>query len=108
VNIIKAGQLRHRVQIQRNTSTTANSYGQVLPNWETIATRWASIEYVRGNEYDYSREMQGRNILTVKLRYTDLTIKDRFLFGSRVLEIASIDNTNERNKELLAKCVETN
>jgi len=51
--------------------------------------------------------MHGRDTYIITLRYTDVTIKDRLLFDSRVFEVASIEDKEERNRELVLKCVET-
>ena len=43
----------------------------------------------------------------VKIRYlADVTPKKRFLFGTRELYIESVQNIDERNRELVLTCVE--
>lgn len=106
-NIINAGNLRHRVAIQRNTATTANDYGQIVPNWSTIATVWAAIDYLDGKEDIQAHEVVGRDRYKVTMRYTDVTIRDRLLFGNRTFGIESIQNKLEKNAELVLKCIET-
>ena len=103
---MRAGRLRHRVTIERNTNSTPNDNGQVKPNWQTVYTRWAAIRPLRGKEYEEAHQMKAIETHEITLRYVPITRKDRIRYGSRIFNIESVINVGERNKELLCRCVE--
>jgi len=104
---MRAGELRHHVTIQRNTATAQDNYGQVVESWTTIATRWASIRPVSGDEAEEGKQVKAKATHEIKLRHlADITTKDRAKLGSRSFNIYSIINTEEKNKETVLKCIE--
>ena len=104
-----SGALRHVVTIQRN-APTLDSYGEESENWGFYAKRRASVKPIRGREYFTSKEVASEVTHRIVMRYDDklgaLTAKDRILFESRVFDIASIMNFEERNRMLEIMAVE--
>ncbi|HDZ39249.1 MAG TPA: head-tail adaptor protein [Marinobacter sp.] len=102
---MQAGQLRHRVEVQ--ASSEANSRGNTTKTWTTEVTIWAGIEPLSGRELIEAQEVVADATHRVKIRYlADVTPKKRFLFGTRELYIESVQNIDERNRELVLTCVE--
>ena len=102
------GAKRHRCAIQRNTSTQ-DEFGQDQESWATIATRWGQVKPMSSKELVASNQVQSNATHEVKLRYDsslNLTAKDRILYDGRFLNIESIINVGERNKEYVLICKE--
>lgn len=88
----RAGRLRHRVSIQSPTEVR-DSFGGVTLAWATAATVWGRVENVGGSEQWAGDTVRAGGSGTVTIRYyAGLTVRMRFLFGTRVLNITDIDN----------------
>lgn len=107
---MRSGQLRKRVIIQRDTGATVNDSNEPIPDWTTLATRWAKVMPVSGKELIVAQQQKGQTMHKVTLRYgadiADLSSADRITIGSRVLHISSVINEGERNKEFTVLCTE--
>jgi SPP1 family predicted phage head-tail adaptor len=110
---MKAGKLRHRATLQQNTPTQ-NAAGQFLPSWTNVLGGsnqvWCEVLPASGREFEKYRQMVAELTHTVRMRYMPNALpteKMRFLYGSRVLNIQSAVNVDERNKEMICLCVET-
>ncbi|MFQ5625592.1 MAG: phage head closure protein [Methyloligellaceae bacterium] len=105
---MRAGQLRHRVQVQSRSSTTSG--GELSDTWSTVATVWADIDPLTGRELLAAHQTQSEATIRVAMRYgselKDLTSDDRLLFKGRVLEIIEAKNASERNEEWHLLCKE--
>jgi SPP1 family predicted phage head-tail adaptor len=103
----RAGQRRHLVSLQRTTrTTTATGF---TDDWDTYATVWASVQPVAAAQV----ERLVSNTLTVPVSHlvtidylSDVTAKDRVLFGTRALFIQGWQNEDERGKTLYLACEE--
>jgi SPP1 family predicted phage head-tail adaptor len=103
---MRAGRLRHRVSIQA-PSETLDDFGEADLSWATDSTVWASIEPISGNERFSSDQVTAELTHRVFIRYlTGLTPRKRLLFGSRVFQIQSILNKDEKNEQLELLCRE--
>ena len=103
---IRAGRLKHRVGIQTQ-STSLDSYGEPSDSWITDETVWAAVEPVSGAERDIGEGLAGIVSHRVVMRYTaNATPKKRLLFGSRILGIVSVLNTDEGDEMLRIFCKE--
>lgn len=103
---MRAGKLRNRIEIQEAIETT-DEYGQVQQTWQTVATRWGSVEPLSGREAAYSKQVHQDATHKVTLRYyAGLTGKHRLLHDGRILEIISVINMNELDHEHIILCEE--
>lgn len=103
---MKIGQLRHRLEIQEKKSVK-DEWGNQVSEWFTVATAWAAIEPIRGEEYWAAGAQQGETIHRVTMRYVPgVTPEHRLLFGDRILEIESTLNLEERSRLLELLCKE--
>ena len=104
--LMRSGNLRHRIIIQE-ASEGQNAVGEITRSWSTFATRWASIEPLRGREKFEAMQMASNIDHKVNLRYVAGVIpKMRLLFGERILTIQGAINLEERNMELQLMCNE--
>lgn len=109
---MKAGQLRELVKIQ-SPSSTQDEYGYSGSAWSDVFTTGsgythASVQPVNGREYFSGREMQNPVTHRVRMRFQSGVIpKMRVLVGgSRILQIESVINVDERDRELVLMCKE--
>lgn len=107
---MRTGKLRHRIDIQRYT-VIENELGDQLEYWDTIAYAWAAIEPISGQEFWEAARIAAEVTHKVTMRLPGVTIKqvspaDRIAFGSRILEIESILDIEERGRELVLLCKE--
>ena len=108
---MRAGNLRHRLTIQKPTEVS-DGMGGVTTTWSTLITIWGGIWPLRGHEY--MSAMQTTSEVTHKIRIrqlptnkrSDFSSKCRILFGSRYFEIESIINPDERDIYLELMCKE--
>ena len=103
---LPAGRLRNRVTIKSKTATQ-NSYGEEVIVWVTLATVWAAVEPMRGQEYLESRRLQAEVDYRVRLRYrSGLAPTMRVYYDNRTLEVVSVLNVNENHRETHLMCKE--
>jgi len=97
---MNAGELRQRLELQAPINST-NDMLEVIQTFATQATVWGAVEPLSGNllftAQQADSEVQGR----VRIRYrSDIQPTWRIKYGNRYLQILSIINPNERNREL--------
>ena len=100
----RIGTRRHRVNIQRREgNTTLDARGQLSKPFEIVERNVpCSIERLTGDEGVLARQTFPTATHTVGMRWrSGVTSKDRFIFGSRTLNILDVDNLDERNRELV-------
>lgn len=104
---MRTGLLRHRVEIQALT-VTEDEIGNQVEEWVKVAEAWAAIEPIQGNEKLTAAYMQAETTHKVTMRPPgiEITPAHRIIFGSRIFEIESVINVEERNRELVLMCVE--
>lgn len=98
---MKAGTLRHRVEIQ-SADSTADELNQVIieeGDWTTVDFRWADIKPLRSREMDHLNSIYSDVSHRIRIRQYDLTDEYRIKYGSRIFNIESVINVDERNKE---------
>ena len=103
---MRAGQLRHRVTIQKPTEGTPNDYGETLDTWSDVATVHASVIMQAAREAFEAAQVQPEGTVEVIVRYrSDLTSEKRFKFGDRLLYIDSVV-ADERRRQQTCLCHE--
>lgn len=105
---VRAGRLRTRVTVEAVTQTVAAN-GETVDSWATFAVRWAGVEPVdtSGRQYGQAAAIQADVTHRVEMRYlAGVTPKHRIKIGTRVLEIASVANVEERERMTVLMCKE--
>ena len=100
------GRMRHRVTIQKPTATTDTGGGSSV-SWGTLKEVYADIQPQSGN-YQFEHEQEKEKV-THKLimRYrADIGTNYRIKYGSRIFNIHSIINEDERKRFLTLHCQE--
>lgn len=98
---MSASRLRARVILQQPVHTPDGA-GGVTRSWENVATLWAEIQPLRGQEVQEAGRLQGSTTHKVTIRYrSGVTAAQRFLYEStRVFNIRSVMNLAERDEFL--------
>ena len=107
---MRAGKLRHRVEIQASTPTQ-DATGQPIDSWATVTggTVWAAIEPISGREFVAAGSFQAEVSHFITLRWDStitLTPRNRVKFGTRYFSIVSVRNVEERNRMWELGCKE--
>lgn len=106
---MRTGKLRHRITIRRVTHETTE-WGDWVEKTEDIASVWASIEPLKGDEFFAAAQMQAKVSHKVTMRGLPASVRptprDRIIFNRRTLEIESVLDTEERGIELVLMCQE--
>ncbi len=103
---MRSGQLRHRLILQSKFSVARDTYGAETVTWGTEKEVWGSIEPLTSREDFQAQQMQSDDTHKMSRRYLDRVRPDwRIKFGTRIFDIKSVINPEERNIEwtLLAK-----
>ena len=107
---MRAGQLRHRIEVQALTRTRNATSGGFTEAWaEPGRQMWAHVRPLSAREFMEAQANQSDITHTVVIRYdTPLpSPKDRIRFRGRFLHIVSaITNMDERDRWLVMKCTE--
>jgi SPP1 family predicted phage head-tail adaptor len=107
---MNAGDLRHRVSIQR-PSAALDDLGQPLGEWEEVASLWAGITDRRGGEVVEAREATLNEVTTdVRLRFTEAFQPEMRVVeqchSHRVFQIVDIRQNYAPRPETLLECQE--
>lgn len=106
---MRAGNLRHRVDIQVQTETPDGLGGSTL-SWDSVSGMGsvpAAIWPTSAKERLDGMKLEQVITHKIRIRYqSGITSKNRILFGARVFNIVSILNFEERNKVLDMLCTE--
>jgi len=104
--MVRIGQLRHRITIQR-PAVSSDGMGGGPQTWTDVATAWAGIEPLRGSSFWQAQQTQAKTTHTVTIRYRPgITTDCRVIFSSRIFQIDAIQNPAESNRYLILLCSE--
>ena len=96
---MRAGKLRHRVEIQVPIVTVTS--GEPGTSWQTFETVWASIEPLRGREYWEAAKVNSEIDSKIVMRWRrGVKPQMRCKYGERIFEIVSVLDRDERNQML--------
>lgn len=97
---------RHRIKFQ-SLSLVANDSGGQIETWTDFQTVWASIEPKMVKELNFAQRIEPRVDHYIRCRFVAGIVGSmRVVFGSRIFEIKSIVNPEEKNDFLEILAVE--
>jgi SPP1 family predicted phage head-tail adaptor len=100
---MKSEELKHKITIQRLTTTT-NENGFVNEVWEDFKTVWAAITNLFGREYFAAASVQAENTVKFTIRYTPGISNDmQIYFNGNLYKIIHIDNIKYGNRYIEIK-----
>lgn len=101
--MIRAGNLRHRIDIQESTDVPDGMGGSTL-TWASVSGMGsvpAAIWPVSSKEILDAMKQELQITHKIRIRYrAGLTSKNRIVFGSRVFNIISIINADEKGRQI--------
>jgi SPP1 family predicted phage head-tail adaptor len=104
---MRAGSLRHLVEIQERSTSHEPTYGGQVETWTTIATPYAAIRPLSGRELLANDGVQAERTHEVELRFMEgITAAHRVKFGARIFDIAQVLDVEERARTLRLQCHE--
>ena len=105
---MQAGKLRERIEIQRK-QVARDGFGAEQITWKHQAITWADVRSLDGTESVLSSVDQVMATIThsVLIRWSDgLSPAMRVIWRGRVLNILSIVEGDNRQRQLILKCAE--
>ncbi len=105
---MRTGRLRTRLHIEE-AAETRTSDGGVSPGWSSIGTAWAWVRGLRGRELFSAQQINPQTTHKVTMHYRGgLTSANRLVdkTSSRIFNIESVVNIDERNRVLELICTE--
>jgi SPP1 family predicted phage head-tail adaptor len=98
---MRAGTMRKRLTFQKKTETR-NSFNEAVVSYVDHVTVWGSVTPNAGRKVYEALQANSEISGEIRIRYrSDIEPTMRIKLGSRYLEIISIVNVQERNRELL-------
>jgi SPP1 family predicted phage head-tail adaptor len=102
---MRAGDLRHRVELQTKTKVK-NDLGEVVNDWATIRTVWAAVE-----PQSMFEGFEGANVLQlatvqIRMRYRSVSPEMRAKWNEHIYDIESVVNPLENSRETILICNE--
>lgn len=100
------GKMRHRIELQQN-QRVSDGYGGVSNDWETQSTVWAQI-VPKSSVNDFENDIIKSEVThDIRIRYhADIHHSWRVKYGTRLFNIQSVINTDERKRFTMLKCKE--
>lgn len=109
---MKAGSLRHKVEIQRNSGEGSYGlHGEETDNWVKHFDCWAEIVTLSGRELELARQNYPTASHTISIRYDSRLDNEgktryRVAYKDRTFHIEHASNTDQRNREWVLTCGE--
>jgi SPP1 family predicted phage head-tail adaptor len=103
---MNSAKLRHRITLQSKTKVK-DSEGITKEKWADVMTVWAAVEPLRGREYFQAAAVNQENTVRFRIRYrAGVTPNMRVKYGSRLFDIKSVIDIEERHVEMHLMCQE--
>lgn len=106
---MKAGKMRNIIEIQAVAITRDAGGGAAAETWTTVTNgrRAAQLLPLRSRERFAEEQRQSDITHVLRTRYlAGVTIKNRVLFGARILDVIGVLDWQERHVFLELECVE--
>lgn len=109
---MRAGLLRHRIEIQEPVEAQSSTTGAVVPtSWRRFADVWADVSPVSGSERFIAAQLVATASHTIRFRYlAGVTVKMRAVLGqgtaARVFTFTAVQDFRERHREIVVAASE--
>ena len=103
---MRAGVLHEQVKIQSKSVTRDTDGGEII-TWTDVATVWASIEPLRGQEFLEASGLHANVDHRIRVRHMSGILPSmRVLYGDRAFNINAVIQVAERRREIQLMCQE--
>ncbi len=109
VEVMKdVGKNYHQLITIQEFREVIDEYGTPIDQgWQGVATVWASVEPIRGREYILLQNIQSELAVRIRIRHrVGITPGMRVLYGTRVFDVQSVIDPEERHRDLQLMCIE--
>ena len=104
---MRASELRRQIVIQ-HASRVKDDFGSDVSTWATLATVYAKIEPLTGREFFAANEIVEKVSHRFIIRYlSTVTTQMRVSYDSRIFNITSVVDPEEKNKVTVLLAEET-
>lgn len=86
---MKAGLLRHRVELQTRVDTV-DAIGQPSTSWLTTATLWGDVRYLNGLNTLKAGADTSVGKCTIRIRHRAVNAGQRIVYGNEVFNILQV------------------
>ena len=85
---MKAGRLRHKLELQNKTVVKDNFGGETI-TWNKIVDVRSSIKYLSGKDGLTADQLFGKNVVQFKFRHPriDISFTDRIIYDNREFDV---------------------
>jgi len=100
--------LKERITIKVR-STSEDSWGQETGSATDLVTKWAEVKQLSGSSLEAARQLYPSVQYEVTTRYDDslsLSEENWISWGSKTLDIGSVENVNQANRWWVMLCSE--
>lgn len=88
---LKAGRLRHRIELQRQHRSQDSTTGEITVTWQTQAKVWAAIEPLSVREFISSQSKQSEVTARIVIRYRpDIDASWRIVHRDKIYNIQGV------------------
>ena len=103
---MRAGELRNRITLQKPVHARS-AFNEDVTTYVDVASVWAAIDWGSGRRFLEASQLNSEVQGVIRIRYrSDVQAQWRIAYGSRVFQILSIANIQERGRELQLSCKE--
>lgn len=100
--MLKAGNLRHRIALQRKQQTQNPQTGAMVTTWVTEATVPAAVEPLSAREFIAAQAVQSDVSVRIRVRYRPgITAAMRLLHDGKVYNITGVLADKDSGREYL-------
>jgi SPP1 family predicted phage head-tail adaptor len=107
---MRAGNLRHRIELQSKSDGTQNAVGEFIGGeWTSYAECWADVRSLGGREGEFvrSRNATATHGITIRVpRGYTISVLHQVKFGSRLFSINEVTDADNRGREQKLVCTE--
>lgn len=103
---MRAGRLNQEITLKSPLATT-NAIGEAVVTYSDVVTVWAAVEPEKASERMSDGLIFGKAVYKIIIRYrSDVTSEWKIDWGDKTLELKSVLNPYNRNKQLEIKATE--
>ena len=96
---LNIGRMDRRIDIEQDTASSADSYGQIVPSWGALDTVWAQVT-PSGNETHEGNQDHATRTTEFRIRYrSDVTEKMRIKYPASSGDIYDIESIIEIGRQ---------
>lgn len=92
---MKAGQLRHRVDLQSQVSTV-DAIGQLSTSWISTAYLWGDVRYLSGLSAIKSGADTSISKVSIRVRHGTFNAGQRIVYGDEIFDIKAVQPDGKR------------